>query len=96
MWTKMKNKEKRNTHDHESDPSYSKQFTELVLLFLLFHVPKNQNPTTQNEPEIPKPNIYIKTQLKKFINEEERGITNTQGKEACERNCSMKKWRLRV
>lgn len=39
MWTKMKNKEKRNTHDHESDPSYSKQFTELVQLFLLFHVP---------------------------------------------------------
>lgn len=50
MWTKTKNKEKRNTHDHESDPSYSKQFTELVQLFLLFHVPKNQNPTTQNEP----------------------------------------------
>lgn len=39
MWTKMKNKEKRNTHDPESDPSYSKQFTELVLLFLHFHVP---------------------------------------------------------
>lgn len=41
MWTKMKNKEKRNTLDSESDPSYSKQFTELVLvlLFLLFHVP---------------------------------------------------------
>lgn len=42
MWTKMKNKEKRNTHDHESDPSYSKQFTELVQLFLLFHVPKRR------------------------------------------------------
>ena len=88
MWTKMKNKEKRNTLDSESDPSYSKQFTELVLvlLFLLFHVPKNQNPTTLNEPEIPKPSIYIKTQLKNFINEEERGITNTRCKEARERN----------
>ena len=98
MWTKMKNKEKRNTHDSESDPSSSKQFTELVLvlLFLLFHVPKNQNPTTQNEPETPKPSIYIKTQLKNFINEEESGITNTRCKEACERNCSMKKWRIRV
>lgn len=41
MMKKKKKKENRNTHDSESDPSYSQQFTELVLLFLLFHVPKN-------------------------------------------------------